>query len=772
MKTSYSFRLKARPDELLVDHALQTANSCREKMLDVLPSLGIPAGFLKNVSYLIGLGHDLGKATTYFQKRLEDPSFKTAVTNHSELSAMITWDLVQQYGTQNKCDPELVKLVGVLAYLVVRKHHGAIGNAENILETDADEDVLEKQLGSLDIAEVLAIIAESEIPVEYQWNKEVLLKLRKTVWKSWDKLLDYSGMPLYYLHKLFFSALVASDKGSVILQGRKPSLAQGDGSKIPMIEHYKKKFNGDSTLDIMREELYQEALRNVEKFLDNPLLSLNMPTGTGKTLTSLAVAYRIKELLNKSGPIIYCLPFTSVIDQNYQVFEEVIENYSKRLPTSSELIKHHYLAAKDYKDAEQEWNPDESRFLIQAWESELIVTTFVQLFHTLAGNGNRQLIKLHRLKNAVIILDEVQAIPVKYWCFIRKVLKTLAQELQCHIILVTATLPLIFDQSEIKNLITKPQAYFQKVNRTKLKLYHTKPLLLQDFYHHLECLIEQNNNKDILIVLNTIQSAAQVYDYLKDKEYQRDYFYLSSYVVPKERTERLKQLKDKKNKKQKPKLIVTTQLIEAGVDLDVGLVIRDFGPLDAINQVAGRCNRHWNRSEAEQVYIFRLLNDKGKDFAFMIYDPILLLATQECLNGASEVPEQDYWLLNNKYFEKLKIKRSEEDKKLIDLAGRLEHDTVSRSFQLIEDLPKTPVFIQLDAEAEKLWQKYLAMINEKEAWQQKEAFSEFKKEFMEYVINVTEKDTAGLSQVEDFYLISKEQLNDFYHLETGFIRKG
>lgn len=738
--------------------------------------LGIPEDFLQKAAYLMGLGHDLGKATSYFQEKLKDPKINNPLTYHSELSAMITWDIIRQYGDARGIDRRQVELLGILAYLIVSKHHGGVGNTETFLETEVDDLIIEKQLEALDVQEVLAIVGRSEVPVDYRWNKEELIRLRSNSWKEWDELYDYYlGLPLFLLQKYLFSVLVASDKGSVILKKQK-----ADFSKISinpsMVHEYKESLPKTSRLDLMREELFQEALANTEKLIGKQIFSLNMPTGTGKTLTSLAVACKIKELLNKKGPIIYCLPFTSVIDQNYKVFYDVIKKSQNDVqPTSVQLLKHHHLAEMDFKDTTKDWDPNESRFLIESWESDLIVTTFVQFFHTLTANANRMLIKFHKLKDSVIILDEIQAIPIKYWGFIRKVLQSLVEQLSCHIILVTATMPLIFTPNETAQLIEKPDKHFRKLDRTELILHLKHPLSLQEFYHEVEKLIESNEGKDILIVMNTIRSASKVYEHLLGKEYDREYFYLSSYIIPKQRSERIKNLKVQG---QKPRLIITTQLIEAGVDIDVNLVIRDIGPWDAINQVAGRCNRHWGREKPEEVHIFRLVDERGLDFA-RIYgignSNELIDATLETLmtfGAQGVIPENKYWELNKTYFalvEKMRVQKY--DKNLTQLAEWLEHSEVAKSFKMIEELPRTTVFIQLDDDGIKYWQKYCDIMDEKVGWERNQAFQEIKTNFLEYVINVNHKDAAHLTGNDNFKLVARDELKNFYDVATGYIKK-
>lgn len=764
-KTSYSFKLQARPGELLIDHLMGTANGCKEKAGEGPPPRLIRKECWLDIAYLIGLGHDLGKGTSFFQKRLQDPSYSKMETYHSELSALITADLISKYTCLQGMTKTEQQRWSVLAYLVVRQHHRNIGNAQDELEASGDKEILEKQLEALDVSEILEIINQNA-PITYAFNPKIILKMK--MHGGWVWLYKQLGIQLYYLHKLLFSILVSSDKGSVILdQDHLKSLIKMKALSSDAVERMVQSKPGEEMLDKMRHQLYREAVCNIDKMVSHRVLSLNLPTGTGKTFTSLAVATRIREVADKSGPIVYCLPFTSVIDQNYTEFEKVIKKYQgNKSPTSNQLLKHHYLAPNEYQDGDKHWSADESQYLLETWESDLVVTTFVQFFETLAGSGNRQLLKLYRLRDAVVILDEIQAVPVKYWDFIRSLLVGFTEEFNCHIVLATATLPLIFTDTEALNVVPNPQGYFQKLGRTKLKLSHKRTITLTEFYPIVDDLISTNVQKDVLIVLNTIGCAEKVYEHLKQKGYGREYIYLSTYVIPKERGLRISGLKEKSVK---PRLIVTTQLVEAGVDLDVGLVIRDFGPLDSINQVAGRCNRHFRR-ETEEVWIFHLKEEGRRDFAAMVYDSALLAATTDALGTEEEISEAEYWQVNQRYFQKVKLKRLEADKELIACAEALEHCTLSRKFQLIEEQPKQPVFVQVDDDAKDLWQRYVEIQQNLGGWERKVAWHEIKREFLEYVINVSTIELPELPMLEGVALLAEDNLNRYYVPETGFIK--
>jgi CRISPR-associated endonuclease/helicase Cas3 len=253
--------------------------------------------------------------------------------------------------------------------------------------------------------------------------------------------------------------------------------------------------------------------------LTQKIYSLNAPTGTGKTLTGLAFANKLASRLRSeqgfNPRIFYCISFISVIDQNCEVFEKVFETVTGKKPTNDLLLKHHHLADTYYSTDENEFDPEKGLFLVEGWNSEVIVTTFVQLFHTLFTNRNRSLRKYHRLANSIIILDEVQSLPHKYWLLLREYLKTLSALFNTYFVFMTATQPLIFQpETEIKELCANNDQYFRQFDRLDL-VTRLEPITLDVFMEQVAADIEANPEKSFLIIMNTINSSQQVYQHLQ-----------------------------------------------------------------------------------------------------------------------------------------------------------------------------------------------------------------------------------------------------------------
>ena len=171
----------------------------------------------------------------------------------------------------------------------------------------------------------------------------------------------------------------------------------------------------------------------------------------------MSAALKLKAKLNKDMKVIYCLPFTSVIDQNFDEYKRAITTVTNKEASSEEILKHHYLSPKNYEKSDLYYEGDEGRFLTQNWNSQIVVTTFIQLFNTVFSNSNSDLIKYNTLANSIVLLDEVQSIPYKYWRIINRLFTEMANKLNMYFVFITATQPLIFQKDEILELAKRSE---------------------------------------------------------------------------------------------------------------------------------------------------------------------------------------------------------------------------------------------------------------------------------------------------------------------------
>lgn len=722
--------------------------------------------------------HDYGKATEYFQEYIvdtENEKFKKTplveLKKHGEFSALWTYYLVLKSTTNEK--------IALLAYMIVRKHHGDLAEFrdDTIALSEESKNIFKKQIAVFNF-EYFDLIMEKAFFLGFVDELKYGLKFKKRIKKIKESFSEEDFILCNYL----FSILISADKGEAIFYDKGVNfevLEEIKEKRTPLdknlVDNYKKmKFTIKSEVDKFRESIYQ----NVENTLNNldlnkdKVFSINVPTGTGKTLTSLNTALKLRDKLGLNNRIIYTLPFTSVIDQNFSVFEEVLGDLAN---DSSVLLKHHYLARKEYKTNEAEvYEYDISKYLIENWDSEIVVTTFVQMINSIFSNKNKNLKKYHNLANSIIILDEVQSIPYKYWKLVNNTLKKMSETLNCYIILVTATMPLIFDESknEIIELATDKKDYFSYFNRIDLDVSLLKnPMNTEEFNKVIQRDLEDNPQDSFLFVLNTIKSSLRVYTFILENFPDREIIYLSTNIVPKERLERINRIKTSKNC-----IVISTQLVEAGVDIDLDRVYRDFGPLDSINQVCGRCNRNGLKDKKGQVKIFNLLdeNNKNKPFSTYIYtDQILGDKTRKSLSEFNEIiEEKDFFNLANSYFKQLnKAKSDDISDDLIKIIRSLNYDELN--VELIPNSFKTiDLFIALDDEAENLWDSYREIYskeNKRSRYEKQAQFNRIKKDFLSFVISVPEK--FYKDGKEGFNLVSRDMLRQYYDLATGFKRE-
>ncbi len=385
--------------------------------------------------------------------------------------------------------------------------------------------------------------------------------------------------------------------------------------------------------------------------------SINVPTGSGKTFlayySALYFADKLKNLYGEQSQVIYSLPYMSIIDQNYDELINIIK-FNQGIdeePKDTEILKHHSLSEIKYESDEKEYKNYDARFCYDNWQSKIITTTFVQLFNTIFKIGDNSIAhRFYRIVNSIIILDEIQAVDEKYYSIIRAFFELLANKYNVKFIFVTATMPLLIGTHE---LVPGKKNYFENLNRIRICNHVEDDVSINDFKSILIEDIECRKDKSFLIVLNTIKSSKEIFEFIQNNT-SRHCLYLSTEIYPKARLEKINLIKNCHVKF----VVVSTQLIEAGVDIDLDIVYRDFSPLSSINQTAGRANRNGVGQDSSEVHIYRLKDDKkGHYFHNFIYPAFLTDITRDILKDKEIVQEKDIYslmkLTQKKLFKKL-----------------------------------------------------------------------------------------------------------------------
>lgn len=635
---------------------------------------------LSELASICGLTHDFGKYTSYFQDKLPPKKQKPPVEeygHHAFVSA-----LLGAFTTHSRYpdDPEAALLV----YLAIHRHHGHLVTPSEVLPRNSklsdapdfdhvdswlgrqlravheqlkdirnySEDIVLEEMNTLGIPEVRWFLDQ-----ERWW--QALGELRR----SYDDFRRHSPDELsvsrrYWNQLLLFSALIDADKHVSAGAGLEADSTEASPRKaIPssLVDEHIASLKDNSTpskaekrLKEIRQSVYKEGTNAVGQRpleeLHPGILSLTAPTGSGKTLTALGCALQLRERVQEEKGylprVVYALPFVNIIDQNFEVAEKVLNRHADyEHSPSSYLLKHHHLAPRAFRENQDVTN-DKALLMTESWESEIVVTTFVQLFESLVTNRNRRLKKLHNLAGAIVVLDEVQSIPYEQWKLVEYTLTTLAKRLGCTVLQMTATRPHILPDA--RELLDRPEKHFEGLSRTVIV---PKPDVstLEDLQGFCGELVEEDSS--LLVVLNTIGDAVNLYRELRELpglvpyreglprhgRGSRPLVHLSTNLTPWQRARRVRMLRRYMKLGGKP-VVISTQVIEAGVDLDFGTVVRDQGPLDSIVQVTGRCNRAGASEMPRSVYVVYLEREQGPPPAMLVYGNILPQITQEVLN--------------------------------------------------------------------------------------------------------------------------------------------
>ncbi|HHB79663.1 MAG TPA: CRISPR-associated helicase Cas3', partial [Saprospiraceae bacterium] len=637
----------SHPGKPLVNHLREVALRCANIIRQENFGIEIDKQVLVDLAYIMGAVHDIGKATANFQTYIHSGGQQIVRPKHHALiSAFVAQEIAYKLVKKSASSSIDKQLLPYFIFTSVKRHHGNILNfsdeLEKIRSKEGDLKILTQNFYDAEVQAILDDLLEP-IGISYQWAgfKRVMRNLDKVfdrfsdfsidvIGEEFGELSDELKAQYFYLHQTFFSTLLLSDKTDVILGKQYSHSADFDFNAI---ESYRKKkgwnIPSDKEINNLKNKSYNEGINNLKHIFrkDQHLYSITLPTGLGKTITSLAIAMELNKMLADQKPkIIITIPFTSIIDQNYQVFEDIFKS-----PSSNILLKHHHLAEPKYKmDDDEVKNSSESKFLIETWQSEIVVTTFVQLLEGIFTNKKGKLLKFPNLINSIIILDEIQQIKFELWELIRTAFRVLAEKYNCYFILMSATQPLIFaPNKEIQEIIPNFQQYFKFFKRTKLINRTSQVISLADFsekvvnYHH------QNPKKDLLIILNTKAATLTCFKAVTENipPEKANLYFLSTYITPYERKIIIEKIKNKNN--DLPNIIISTQLIEAGVDISVNTVFRAMAPLDSIIQAAGRANRYWENPEPSHVFLYRI--EELERATNMIYGSVLLNKTQNVL---------------------------------------------------------------------------------------------------------------------------------------------
>jgi len=791
-----NYQLKSHPDKLLIEHLSEVANIVKntiegksfrfslqfENKNEEINSL------IKNLAFLIGAFHDLGKATHFFQEYIKNPEkHHDQRKNHSLLSALFVYTIAKKYLENQNITDDIKNLLAIFTFSTVKRHHGKLDNlSSEILINEEKQDLLVEQVQAINETEISQIInvLTKDFAFTYSWNEFVNF-IKAQVYPddfeelSFDLLDDqyqdidsYNQLTLFYIHQLLYATLLFADKNDVIIENTYNWVKQSNILK--KINDFRKNnnfHNPKNEINQIKNKAFNESLKKLENSFNvqSHIYSLTLPTGIGKTITAFMLADKMRKLTGfNNSKIVINIPFTSIIDQNFEVYADILDSKDTNV-----LLKHHHLADPVYKIDENIASYDESKFLIETWQSDTIVTTFVQFLETLFSCDKTKLMKFAHLANSIILLDEIQTVPYKYWETIRESFKILGEKFNIYFIFISATQPLIFTPyKDIKELVPDYKTYFHFFNRTKL-IINKEKISFEKFKITLKEYILNNTEKDILAIVNTKHAARETFQFICneiDNENIEIYF-LSTLITPFERKTIIKKIKEKSDNQ---KIVISTQLVEAGVDISVDTVFRQIAPLDSIIQAAGRANRYSEKPEIAEVYIYDI--EDLKKASNKIYGNDLLIKTENVLKDHQLVEEKDYLKLIEAYFKEVRKQSDKTTNKLLEAMQELNFALVD--FELIDNRRSESVYIQLNYEAKNIWEQFIQIYSNEDLkpWEKKEKFSVIKSKFYDYVINVPipwgeEHINFDSEKQYNFYVSELDNPSQYYeYSETDFTK--
>jgi CRISPR-associated endonuclease/helicase Cas3 len=617
----------------------------------------IPDKTYEQLAHYIGLWHDLGKYNPRWQAKLQ----ALAGQNRGRI------------GIPHAGQGALLAFKhSIPASFCIYGHHAGLPNWSDFRLWLTNPDTTDERTA-------LYTEAIAQATVDFPEGLQPQHKLKEPEnWEHWDVIV-----------RLLFSALIDADYTDTALHfaaSCAPSFSYPSTSEL--LEEFEtkrtlliNKNNSNSTIDQIRSDIYEHCKRAAD--LPKGLFKLAAPTGGGKTLSLMGFGLH-HAVTHKLERVIYTAPFTSIIDQTADVYRSVL--------SESVVLEHHSAVTED-KQATDDMGM--RRLAAQNWNFPIVVTTTVQLLESLFSNRPSRCRKLHNIANSVIVLDEVQALPTKYLTPILRMLQSLIDYCGCTVVLCTATQPAyryIKGYDRVATEIIPQETLSFHFNSLK-RVEYRNCTQQQWTWEQVISDIKQRSLSQVLIVCNTTAEAQSGLAALLQVFAQADCFHLSTRMYGAHRRRVLEQVNHKLQSNQQI-FLISTQLIEAGVDLDFADGYRMIAPLDSIVQTAGRVNRQGRNQNLGTLTVFRLQGEKFPtiDYGNAARDSRLLLDQGYDLNSPRIFED---------YFRRRHRNQNSDQKQIQELRERREFKLVSENFKLIDE-ETTSIFIAHEPKAKEI----------------------------------------------------------------------
>ncbi len=624
----YGVRTVSEPEDDLIAHIRKDGKE-QSLRAHLTGASQLAEGFtgkigMPEIGKIMGLLHDFGKASKEYQDYLrtqeglvnpDEDNYSKARrgdVDHSTAGAQLVFEKLTGRGREGKI------LAQFLALAIASHHSGLIDCLKpdgfnefkrRIEKADDDTHLTEARSKLTDIEKQLdEILAQ---PIEKKFVGIIFDEMREPTDNSKLNLVFKQGL----LARFLLSCLLEADRlNTADFEHPDNEEIRNYGKYIlweTLIERLEAKYAeyAEKTAQMppgralevnqLRALVAQACLKAAEK--PKGIYQLTVPTGGGKTEASLRFALHHARM-HKMERVFYIVPYITIIDQNADKIRGILEKANER---GKVVLEHHSNFVP----------PDDTRYrhnlLAENWDAPIVFTTQVQFLEALFGSGTRDARRMHQLANSVIIFDEVQSLPIRITHMFTIALRFLTHDCGASVVLCTATqppldtLPSMYRSLKIsqeQKIIQDDAALFQRLKRVKVH-DDRKPggMTNAEIADLAERALQEKGS--VLIVVNTRSSAKALYKEIKIRNLGAEVYHLSTNMCAAHREDVLeKEIKPKLEAKE-PVMCVSTQLIEAGVDIDFGAVIRALAGLDSIAQAAGRCNRHGEREGGGKVWV-------------------------------------------------------------------------------------------------------------------------------------------------------------------------
>jgi CRISPR-associated endonuclease/helicase Cas3 len=687
---------------------------------------------------LVGLYHDLGKFHPAFQRYLEDstrdPSRRGHGPDHKAAGSLLT----RQH-------------FGPLAFLI-KGHHGGLDSRVGF------ETWLEDRQQSKDVEESLELarreIAEVRTPPRIELPDFIRSDARAA--EFFLRMLFSTLVDADFLDtETHFNSDNAEARGSDVdlptllerfEEGRRRAIAEHE-ARITEVSEY------EAAVARAREAIYEDCLRAAEA--EPGLFKLTVPTGGGKTLSGMAFALR-HAVRRDLRQVIVAVPFITITEQTAGVYREAFRDEQSDTPA---VLEHHSAADAD-TDAEDEdvWR----RLASENWDAPVVVTTTVQLFESLFSNKPSRTRKLHRLAKSVIILDEAQALPPHLLTSTLDALQELVRHYGATVVLSTATQPAFdviptFRELPATEIVEEPARWFELLRRVRYEFLE-QPITWPEVVEQMRA------EPQALTVVNTKKDAFALLDALDDD----GAFHLSTTLCGAHRRKVIADIRQRLKDGQ-PCRVVSTQVVEAGVDLDFPLVLRAAGPLDSVIQAAGRCNREGRLgAEGGRVVVF---NPVEGGMPRGVYKTAYQVGQVTLMKLAEERSKPDRPEAMRDYFQRL-LSIVETDRNRVQSSReRLDYPSVAEKYQMLDKSESVVVTRYGSEEEQEQVRRWIADLRSKDPDKQRQR-RYYLRRLQPYMVSVSTYEVERLRRFMDEILPGLSEWRGQYHERRGLSDAG